>query len=72
MKENESTMVQSLLDLKERLDNIIEVSFHKDQKFIDSMREAFEVSINKRQKYPAEYIGKLPPEFLYYYAFAHF
>jgi len=58
MKENESTMVQSLLDLKERLDNIIEVSFHKDQKFIDSMREAFEVSINKRQKYPAEYIAK--------------
>lgn len=58
MKETETTMVQALLDLKQRLDNIVQESFQKDGKFRDSLREAFEVSINKRSSLPAEYIAK--------------
>lgn len=58
MKESETTMVQALLDLKEQLDNIVENSFQKDEKFLNSLREAFEVSINKRPTSPAEYIAK--------------
>ena len=51
-------MVQSLLDLKEKLDNIVEQCFNKDSKFVESLREAFESSVNKRQNKPAELIGK--------------
>ena len=57
MKDSESTMVQSLLNLKDQLDLIVKTCFQDDPQFINSLREAFEVSINKRRNLPAEYIG---------------
>lgn len=56
---NDATMVQDLLDLKEKLDNIVQVCFSKDMKFINGLQRAFESSVNKRQNKPAELIGKL-------------
>ena len=54
----ESTMVQSLLDIKEKLDHMVDFCFEKDVKFTESLREAFESSVNKRQNKPAELIGE--------------
>lgn len=56
--EKDSTMVQELLDLKEKMDVITKTCFAQNQKFIDSLREAFESFINKRQNKPAELIAK--------------
>ncbi|XP_078493450.1 cullin-4A isoform X1 [Ciona intestinalis] len=55
---NDHTMVQDLLDLKEKLSNIVTKCFSKDLKFVEALREAFESSINKRQNKPAELIAK--------------
>ena len=48
----------SLLDFKEKIDNIITVCFGKNDVFINTMRDSFENFINVRQNKPAEYIGK--------------
>ncbi|XP_076820896.1 cullin-4A-like [Clavelina lepadiformis] len=54
----DNSMVQDLLDLKEKLDHIVEICFEKDPKFVESLREAFESSVNRRQNKPAELIAK--------------
>nr|CAB3234744.1 cullin-4A [Phallusia mammillata] len=54
----DATMVQDLLDLKEKLDNIVNTCFDKDAKFIHGLQRAFESSVNKRQNKPAELIAK--------------
>lgn len=54
----DSTMVQSLLDYKQKIDAILADSFDHNPQFANSMREAFESFINSRQNKPAELIAK--------------
>lgn len=56
--ERDKTMVQDLLDLKEKLDRIVFDCFHTNDKFVQAVRDAFEYFINQRSNKPAELIGK--------------
>lgn len=51
-------MVQDLLDFKDKMDNIVRNCFSYNDKFVNSLREAFEFFINQRSNKPAELIGK--------------
>lgn len=51
-------MVQELLDFKEKLDNILQTCFAKNEKFSVSLKDSFENFINKRLNKPAELVGK--------------
>ncbi|TNM98860.1 hypothetical protein fugu_013424 [Takifugu bimaculatus] len=57
-KEKDKTMVQELLDFKDKVDCIIDICFMKNEKFVNAMKEAFETFINKRPNKPAELIAK--------------
>ncbi|GCC20634.1 hypothetical protein chiPu_0019198 [Chiloscyllium punctatum] len=56
--EKDKTMVEELLDFKDKIDHVIEVCFLKNEKFVNAMKEAFETFINKRPNKPAELIAK--------------
>ncbi|XP_063288162.1 cullin-4B [Pelobates fuscus] len=56
--EKDKTMVQELLDFKDKVDHVIDVCFIKNEKFVNAMKEAFETFINKRPNKPAELIAK--------------
>ncbi|KAG7310387.1 Cullin-4B [Plutella xylostella] len=56
--ERDKTMVAELLEFKEQLDHIVTTCFQRNDKFLYSMREAFEHFINQRQNKPAELIAK--------------
>ncbi|XP_072251514.1 cullin-4B [Leuresthes tenuis] len=56
--EKDKTMVQELLDFKDKVDHIIDVCFLKNERFVNAMKEAFETFINKRPNKPAELIAK--------------
>ncbi|XP_046853784.1 cullin-4A-like [Xenia sp. Carnegie-2017] len=56
--EKDKTMVQDLLDFKEKLDKIIKESFLEHEKFKNAMKDSFENFINKRPNKPAELIAK--------------
>ncbi|XP_075976707.1 cullin 4 isoform X1 [Anticarsia gemmatalis] len=56
--ERDKTMVAELLDFKEQLDHVVNTCFQRNDKFLYSMREAFEYFINQRQNKPAELIAK--------------
>ena len=56
--ERDKVMVQELLELKTKMDNIITGAFQEDMKFFDTIRESFESVINRRKNKPAELIGK--------------
>lgn len=56
--EKDKTMVQELLDFKDKMDNIVNTCFHKNEKFGNSLKEAFEAFINQRANKPAELIAK--------------
>lgn len=56
--EKDKTMVQELLDFKNRLDQVIDEAFNKNEKFVIAMKDSFEHFINKRQNKPAELIAK--------------
>ncbi len=56
--EKDKTMVQELLDFKDKVDHIIDICFMKNEKFVNAMKEAFETFINKRPNKPAELIGQ--------------
>ena len=56
--EKDKTMVQELLDFKEKLDNILQSCFSNNDKFVTSLKDAFESFINQRQNKPAEMIAK--------------
>ncbi|XP_051869270.1 cullin-4A-like isoform X1 [Pristis pectinata] len=56
--EKDKTMVEELLDFKDKVDHVIEVCFLKNEKFVNTMKEAFETFINKRPNKPAELIAK--------------
>lgn len=51
-------MVQELLELKTKMDDIISKAFQENIKFYDTLRESFESVINRRQNKPAELIAK--------------
>lgn len=51
-------MVQDLLDFKEKMDNVVQSCFARNEAFINAMKEAFETFINKRPNKPAELIGR--------------
>lgn len=50
-------MVQDLLDFKDKMDIIVRNCFEHNEKFTNSLREAFEFFINQRANKPAELIG---------------
>lgn len=56
--ERDKTMVGELLEFKEQLDHVVNTCFQRNDKFLYSMREAFEYFINQRQNKPAELIAK--------------
>ncbi|XP_075958941.1 cullin-4B [Anarhichas minor] len=56
--EKDKTMVQELLDFKDKVDHVIDICFMKNEKFVNAMKEAFETFINKRPNKPAELIAK--------------
>ena len=56
--DKDKTMVQELLDFKEKLDLIMQDCFKSNEQFIVSMKESCESFINTRQNKPAELIAK--------------
>ncbi|KAG8229663.1 hypothetical protein J437_LFUL008596 [Ladona fulva] len=56
--EKDKTMVQELLDFKDKMDNVVTTCFRKNEKFTNSLKEAFEHFINQRANKPAELIAK--------------
>lgn len=57
-EEKDKTMVQELLDFKDKVDEIAIKCFGRNEKFINSLKEAFEYFINQRTNKPAELIAK--------------
>lgn len=51
-------MVQELLNLKTKMDGILENAFFKNESFVYALKEAFEGFINSRANKPAELIAK--------------
>ncbi|KAF7668273.1 hypothetical protein LDENG_00025440 [Lucifuga dentata] len=56
--EKDKDMVQDLLDFKDKMDNVAQSCFARNESFINAMKEAFESFINKRPNKPAELIAK--------------
>ncbi|XP_063703800.1 cullin-4A [Culicoides brevitarsis] len=56
--EKDKSMVQDLLDFKDKIDYIVYNCFDHNDKFLNSLREAFEYFINQRSNKPAELIAK--------------
>jgi cullin 4 len=56
--EKDKTMVQDLLDFKDKMDFIVITCFERNEKFSNSLREAFENFVNQRSNKPAELIAK--------------
>lgn len=56
--EKDKSMVQDLLDFKDKMDHIVRNCFEHNEKFINSLREAFEYFVNQRANKPAELIAK--------------
>lgn len=66
--EKDKTMVQELLDFKDMMDNIVATCFKRNEKFSNSLKEAFEHFINQRANKPAELIGMFIKIKWYYYS----
>jgi len=56
--DKDKTMVQELLDFKDRMDTVVNDCFQQNEKFANSLKEAFENFINIRPNKPAELIAK--------------
>ncbi|XP_050438117.1 cullin-4B [Adelges cooleyi] len=56
--EKDKTMVQELLDFKDKMDVIVKNCFQANEKFGNSLKEAFENFVNQRTNKPAELIAK--------------
>nr|XP_020461524.1 cullin-4A [Monopterus albus] len=55
--EKDKDMVQDLLDFKDKMDNVAQSCFARNEGFINAMKEAFETFINKRpNKLIAKYV----------------
>lgn len=57
-EERDKEMVQTLLDLKEKLDKMIKEAFSANEAFDRTLRDAFEHFINCRENRPAQLIAK--------------
>lgn len=57
-QEKDKTMVQELLEFKDRMDSIVNQCFQKNPKFLNTLKEAFESFVNQRPNKPAELIAK--------------
>ena len=57
-EENDKDMVQRLLDMKDKADNVVADAFDGEEMFGNALKEAFESFINCRQNRPAELIAK--------------
>ena len=57
--ERDKAMVHELLELKTKVDGIIEKGFQSNAQFQGVVREAFESVVNRRQNKPAELIGEV-------------
>lgn len=56
--DKDKTMVQDLLSFKKKMDKVVNECFKKQERFIYSLKEAFEHFINQRPNKPAELIAK--------------
>lgn len=56
--DNDNTMVETLLQFKSKLSDIVEKSFAKDEQFDETLKKGFEDFINRRKNKPAELIAK--------------
>lgn len=56
--EKDKSMVQDLLDFKDKMDYIVHNCFEHNERFLNSLREAFEYFVNQRSNKPAELIAK--------------
>ena len=54
--EKDNSMIQDLLDFKEKLD-VISECWGQNEKFLHSLKDSFEHFINQRPNKPAELIG---------------
>lgn len=57
-KDNDCTMVESLLSFKEAMDRILASSFHSEDLFSKALRDQFSAFINSRGDVPAEMMAK--------------
>jgi cullin-4 len=57
-EEKDKEMVERLLELKARLDEVLQRALQRSEPFSNSLKEAFESFINQRQSKPAELIAK--------------
>ncbi|KAI9029711.1 cullin 4 [Phycomyces nitens] len=55
---NDSTMIVTLLDRKERADKIMDQCFENNVAFGNTLKESFEIFINSRHNKPAELVAK--------------
>jgi len=56
--EKDKTMVEELLNYKDKMDLILSESFSRNDDFVYALKEAFETFINSRQNTPAELLAK--------------
>lgn len=56
--EKDKSMVEDLLNFKDKIDNIVTESFKTNIKFVDGVRNSFKFFINQRHNKPAELLAK--------------
>lgn len=56
--EGDRTMVQDLLEFKRKIDTVVSECFQNQDRFVNTVKEAFETFINQRPNKPAELIAK--------------
>jgi cullin-4 len=64
--EREKTMVIELLDFKDKMDSLVEKCCGNDTRFLQCVKDAFDVFINQRANKPAEMIGNWNIVFIHY------
>lgn len=57
-EEKDKEMVERLLEVKVKLDEVLQKSLQRNEAFANALKEAFESFINQRQNKPAELIAK--------------
>lgn len=57
-EEKDKEMVELLLDMKKRVDEVHEVSFARSEAFANTLKDSFEQFINSRPNRPAELVAK--------------
>uniref|UniRef100_A0A674BZH7 Cullin-4A n=1 Tax=Salmo trutta TaxID=8032 RepID=A0A674BZH7_SALTR len=54
--EKDKDMVQDLLDFKDKMDNVAQGCFNRNESFINAMKEAFETAVCAKSPTPAKYV----------------